>query len=64
MASWNDPIFITGPISSLQYGSNNNTQRLLINDTEQSISAKIGGAEEYNNTYFKKLVAYENFGLE
>ena len=45
MDRWNHPRFTTGPTSSLQYGSNNNTQRQLINDTEQSTSAKIGGAE-------------------
>ena len=64
MDRWNHPRCITMPTSSLHYGSNNGTQRLLLNNTEKFTLEKLGGAEEYNNTYFKKVVACEKYGLE
>ena len=46
MARWNHPKCITAPTSSLHYGSKNDSQRLLINDTEKSTLEKLGGAEK------------------
>ena len=60
----NHPICVAGPHTSLCFGANIETQHLLINDTGKSTLEELRSREEYDNVYYKKILAVGPGGLE